>query len=379
MPPYTTRSTAAPAAPAAARAPRDRPTLLLSGGSGVLGRALVDELSRDHDLICLRHRTPLGDPRVREVQADLLAPDLGLTRVERLRLAAEADVVLHSAAATNWRLAPEEIHRTNTLGTGGMLDLAAAAEAPFHYMSTAFVANPLSGEDQERFPGAAAYLASKTAAERMVRDAGIPASILRPSVIMGDSRTGRIAGAQGLTKALGAIVLGQVPVLPGAPDARIDMIPQDFAARATADLIRRGAADGDYWLTAGRQAITLTDVVRICREFAERSGLPAPAPPRQIPVEAVHRLLLPMLEGTSLPEPMRKRLRYYAELLLVFQRELPFDSSMGGPGCGPPVTRPTIAAALERNLDSWADDNSTLLARWRAHRPARAVPQERVS
>ncbi len=66
-----------------------------------------------------------------------------------------------------------------------MLDLAARADAPFFYMSTAFVANPLAPEEQERFPGAAAYLASKSAAEDAVRSAEVPGVILRPSLVMG--------------------------------------------------------------------------------------------------------------------------------------------------------------------------------------------------
>jgi nucleoside-diphosphate-sugar epimerase len=380
MPPHTPR----PIVVSASTGPRtsarnDRPTLLLSGGSGVLGRALIDELSRDHHLVCLRHRAPLGDPRVREVQADILAPDLGLTRAERHRLAAEVDIVLHSAAATNWRMAPEDIHRTNTLGTGGMLGLAARAGAPFYYMSTAFVANPLAGEDQERFPGAAAYLASKIEAERMVSGAGIPGVILRPSVVMGDSSTGQIAGVQGLTKALGAVVLGQVPVVPGAPDARIDIIPQDFVARATADLIRAGVVDGDFWLTAGKESARLHELVEICRKFARGYGLPDPTPPRLMPVEAVHRLLMPMLEGTALPESLRKRFRYYAELLLVFQRELPFESSMGKPGCGPRVTHSAVLSAVTRNVERWADDRSALLMKRRTQQLVGAALQGRAS
>ncbi|AEW97959.1 MULTISPECIES: SDR family oxidoreductase [Streptomycetaceae] len=357
---YPLRPTTASPHPAPGRR---RPTLLLTGGSGVLGRALIDELVRDFDLVCLRHHRPLADPRVREVGADLVAPGLGLTARERYQLATEVDVVLHSAAQTNWRTPPEDIWHTNTQGTAGLLELAARADAPFYYMSTAFVASELGQEDRERFPGAAAYLASKTAAEQMVRDSGQPGAILRPSVVMGDSGTGRIAGQQGLTKALGAIVLGQVPVLPGAPEARVDMVPQDFVARATGDLVRAGVTGGEYWLTAGKEAPLLREVVEVCQEFAVDNGLPKPPSPRLIPVEAVHRLLLPMLEGTALPETMRKRFRYYAELLLVFQRELPFDSSMGVDGIGRRPSHAAIRAALRRNVDSWAEGRPGLLDR----------------
>ncbi|WP_030266148.1 SDR family oxidoreductase [Streptomyces violens] len=363
MPQYSLR----PAVPPASRsAPGDRPTLLLTGGSGVLGRALIDELSPGFDLVCLRRNRPLHDHRVREIQGDLLAPSLGLSPMAYHRLALEVDLVLHSAAETNWRTPPKDIERTNTLGTEAMLDLAARADAPLYLVSTAFVASALTEEDRQRFPGAAAYLDSKITAEQMVRTSGVPGAIVRPSVVMGDSVTGRIAGQQGLTKAIGSMVLGQVPVLPGAPDARIDMVPQDVVTRAIGDLIRGGVGSGEYWLTAGAEAPLLREIADTCGEFAVQHGLPRPARPRLIPVEAVHRLLLPMLEGTSLPESMRRRFQYYAELLLVFQRELPFASSLGGPDCGSPPSHADIRTALVRNLESWAEGRSGVLRRHRA-------------
>ncbi|AWW40836.1 ketoreductase [Streptomyces sp. AS58] len=356
----------------------DRPTLLLTGGSGVLGRALIDELSPDFDLLCLRRNRPLRDPRVRELEGDLLAPRLGLSALAWHELAIAVDVVVHSAAETNWRTPPEHILRTNTRGTETMLDLAARADAPVHLVSTAFVANTPSAEDEERFPGAAAYLVSKAAAEQMVRDADLPGTLVRPSVVMGDSVTGRIAGQQGLTKTIGSMVLGQVPVLPGAPDARVDMIPQDYVTKAIGDLVRGGVCDGEYWLTAGKEALLLREITDVCGEFAVRSGLPRPHRPRLIPVDAVHRLLLPMLEGTSLPESVRRRFQHYAELLLVFQSELPFDSSLGEPHCGTRPTHSDIRAALVRNLESWAAEHPGLLRRHRV-RPVTTIPTEAAS
>ncbi|MFF3336383.1 SDR family oxidoreductase [Streptomyces sp. NPDC002888] len=345
-----------------------RPTLLLTGGSGVLGRALIEELSPRFRLVCLRHRTPVGDPRVEEVHADLLEPGLGLSEAELGRLAADVDVVVHSAAATNWKAAPESIRRANLDGTLTMLGLAARADAPFYHLSTAFVANPLAPEEQERFPGAAAYLASKTEAERAVREAPVPGVIVRPSVVMGDSVTGRIAGTQGLTRALGAIVKGQVPVLPGAPDARIDMVPQDVVARAVGDLVRGGVTGGEYWLTAGTEALLQREVVDTCLEFADRHG-PRPHPPRLIPLESVHRLLLPLIEGPAFPEALRRRFQTYAELLLVFQRALPFESSLGAPHCGSRLSKADLQEALVRNLAAWSTGPGGLRGRPQRTRP----------
>ena len=56
--------------------------------------------------------------------------------------------------------------------------------------------------------------------------------------------------------------------------------------------------------------------------------------------------------------------------LLVFQRELPFDTSLGRPHCGTRLSHADIHSALVRNLESWADDRPALLTR---HRTARTV------
>nr|BDI55422.1 ketoreductase [Streptomyces sp.] len=353
-----------PSAPTSPQPSAKRPTILLTGGAGVLGRALIEELSPDFRIVCLRHRTPVNDHRVREIRADLLEPGLGLAQADFTQLVAEVDLVVHSAAATNWKAEPDRIRRANLDGTIAMLDLAARAEAAFFHMSTAFVANPLAPEEQERFPGAAAYLASKTAAEQVVRDAPVPGVIMRPSVVMGDSVTGRIAGMQGLTRALGAIVKGQVPVLPGAPDARIDMVPQDIVARAVGDLVRAGVTGGEYWLTAGTEALLQREVVDACLEFADQWG-PRPHPPRLIPLESVHRLLLPLIEGPTFPESLRRRFQTYAELLLVFQRALPFESSLGSPHCGTALSKDDLRRALVRNLAAWSTGRGGMRTRLR--------------
>ncbi|AZM78948.1 NAD-dependent epimerase/dehydratase family protein [Streptomyces sp. KPB2] len=354
----------------------DRPSLLLTGGSGVLGRALIDELSPDFDLLCLRRDTPLGDPRVRELRGDLVAPRLGLSPLAWHELALEVDVVLHCAAETNWRARPQDITRTNLRGADTMLDLAARADAPLYLVSTAFVANTPTEEDRRRFPGAAAHLDSRAGAEQLTREAGVPGAIVRPSAVMGDSVSGRIAGQQGLTKAIGSMVLGQAPVLPGTPDARIDMVPRDHVSRAIGDLVRGGVADGEYWLTAGKEAICLREFADVCADVAVRHGLPRPRRPRFVPVDAVHRLLLPMPEGTALPASLRRRLEYCAELLPVFQRDLPFATSLGEPDCGTRLTRTDIRAALVRNAERWAGDRAGLLSR---NRSATTAPMEVAS
>ncbi|WP_327321259.1 hypothetical protein OG735_01170 [Streptomyces sp. NBC_01210] len=80
-----------------------------------------------------------------------------------------------------------------------------------------------------------------------------------------------------------------------------------------------------------------------------------------IPLESVHRLLLPLIEAAEFPASLRQRLRDYAELLLVFQPDLPLGTSLGttqdtsaSVRCGESVSREFLRTALIRNLEYWA-------------------------
>jgi nucleoside-diphosphate-sugar epimerase len=283
----------------------DGPTVLLTGASGVLGRAFVEELCADVDLVCLRQYHPVGDSRVTEVAGDLSVERLGLGAREWTRLARRTGAVLHAAAVTSWRAAPEDIVATNVAGTRRVLEFARAAGCPLYFVSTAFLARPFSASGDDS-AGPSAYLKSKVEAERLLRDSGHPVVIVRPSIVIGDSRDGRIAAFQGIHRAAASVVAGLAPIIPAEPGSLVDALPQDVVAAATAALIRRRVTGGEYWLTAGDQALTVGDMLDACLRVAERFG-PRPARPRLIPTEAVGRLLLPLMEDVRAHPASRLR------------------------------------------------------------------------
>src|SRR5205823_9561693 len=168
-------------------------TVLVTGLTGVVGSALLPELA-GHRILALTHSAepPAG---VTAVRGDLTRPRLGLSPAAHRDLVRQVEVVVHAAAVTDFAADPAAIAELNVTGTARVLDLAAAAGAAVHYVSTAFVARAGRSRADVRDAAAnpAAYLASKRAAERLVREAGLPATILRPSVVLGHSRTGEIA------------------------------------------------------------------------------------------------------------------------------------------------------------------------------------------
>jgi nucleoside-diphosphate-sugar epimerase len=327
----------------------ERPTLLLTGASGVMGRALVEQLCGDFSVVCLTRRSGLDDPRVREVQGDIVRPDLDLGPEVLRTLASEVDVVVHSAALTRFGAGRATTFAANLDGTRHVLAVAERAGAPLFHISTAF-----AGRRDAAGAGSAAnaYLDSKAAAEEAVRGSGLPATVIRPSIVCGDSQTGEIAAFQGLLQLAGAVVQGTLPVIPAGPDAHIDFVPSDVAARAVARLVGRGAVGGEYWLTAGASALPLTEVLDLTLAFAERIGREVPRP-RLMPPDSLERLLLPLL-GDVLPPPLRRRFRAMADLVPLLHAGEPFPSSLADIDAGLAPTRARLTDAFTRSLEYWA-------------------------
>ncbi|MEU9185732.1 SDR family oxidoreductase [Streptomyces sp. NPDC048484] len=332
---------------------QDRTTILVTGASGVMGRALIDELAHDYDLICLRHRTPLNDPRVREVVGDLSRPDLGMAASDLRRLTDRVDLVLNNGANTKWTAAAAEVTAVNIGGTRNVLAFAERAEAALYHMSTAFVAR--ADECAEDESGPAAYVTSKAEAEHMVRDSGVPSVILRPSVVVGDSRDGHIAAFQGIHMMSGSILRNALPVIPADSGSHIDFVPQDLVTTAVRRLLDGGVREGDYWLTAGREALLLTEAVANTLAVAEGLGLDV-HPPRMVPLEALDRLLLPLLEDV-MPPGLRKRFSAFAQMMLFFQDAEPFPSDLGRLGLAEAATRETLDAVFTQHNLYWAEAN----------------------
>ncbi|GAB2656549.1 SDR family oxidoreductase [Prescottella soli] len=333
-------------------------TLLLTGGSGVIGRAMLDAMAEDFDIVCLRGRRPIDDPRVGEFAGDFSHPTLGLPAAEYAGLVDRVDVVLHGAAVTKWSVDPEQLRAVNVQGPAAMLRVAADAGAPLYYLSTAFVARQAPSD--ERFAGLAAYLESKTEAEELVRAGTVPAVIVRPSVVTGDSRDGRMAAFQGLHRMLGSAIRGDLPVVPGEIGSLVDTVPLDIVVDAVGKLIRERVTQGEYWLTAGDQALTFTDIAEVCEDVSRLAWIGATRP-RFMPFESVDRLLMPLLDDL-ISDGRRQMFTDFLESVWVFQSSDAMPSDLDRLGFGSRASRAALIEALRRSLIYWAQVKKLLPA-----------------
>jgi nucleoside-diphosphate-sugar epimerase len=127
-----------------------------------------------------------------------------------------------------------------------VLDLALAARRrgclrQFVHVSTAFVCGNRSGDIFEHDTGkprtfSNSYEQTKWEGEQLVRSLmpELPTTIVRPSIVVGDSRTGRTMAYNVLYTPLKMLYEGRLSVIPGLADAALDVVPLDYVADAIA-------------------------------------------------------------------------------------------------------------------------------------------------
>jgi nucleoside-diphosphate-sugar epimerase len=301
------------------------PTVLLLGPAGLLGTALTESLAGSNGrLIAMTHRRA-GCGTARQLQGDVTLPSFGLDDGAFADLAREVDVVVNCAAKTGFAVRPEQAYTTNVGGAARVLDFVARADARYVHLSTAFVAAELRpvGIRGSSIVDPTAYVRSKLASEMLVEASGLDCHVLRPSVVVGDSRTGYAATVQGFHFVLKSMLGNQVPMIPLAADARLDFLPCDFVAEVIARIVDRPPPERTLWITGGQEAWTIAEFVQAGAEHRRRRGDHSEMP-RLVEPDAVERLIRPVF----LPElPVRVQRRFEALLslspLVVMPRPLP--------------------------------------------------------
>ena len=315
--------------------------VLLTGATGFVGMELlrrfltagdrqVYALVRAPDDQAAAARLPAHD-YLTAVAGDIEQLGLGLSPRTADMLAEEVSTVVHCAATVSFDLPLERSRQVNVGGTSNVADLAARCRRHerFTYVSTAYVAGEPRGlfrEDQldvgQRFRNP--YEQSKFEAERMIRERAtqLPLQILRPSIIVGDSRTGRTSTFNVLYGPLKALARGRIPAIPARRSSPVDIVPVDYVADRAYELATTGP-DGTFHLVAGRNATTVGRLLELSTRHLRRPA-PKVLPPR-LYRRAVHPWLRLKYAGL-------RRMEVYFP---YFAMRVRFDDRRLGPG--PPV------------------------------------------
>ena len=116
------------------------------------------------------------------------------------------------------------------------------------------------------------YVASKRAAEALVRASKVDWTIIRPSIIAGHSKSGAIASHQGFHMFIATVLKGRLPIIPLAPATACDFVPVDWVAEAIADCVAAPEWRRTYWLTAGTRALTIAQMMQVGEPLAAAFG-----------------------------------------------------------------------------------------------------------
>jgi len=235
---------------------------------------------------------PGGAERIELVTGDIADRRLGLDAPTYARLAREVRHVHHLAAIYDLAVPLEVAQRVNVDGTGNVLDLCAAARDldGLHYVSTAYVAGCRHGVVYEHelvlgqdFKNH--YESTKFQAEVWVRERlhDVPATIYRPAIVVGDSRTGetqKFDGPYYLLRAISRAVRMRTPITQfGRSGALFNVVPVDFVVDAIAAVARGGGAPGETLHLVDPDPMTASALTELlARTYAgRRPGLRVPA------------------------------------------------------------------------------------------------------
>jgi len=260
--------------------------ILVTGGTGYLGRALVRALLRQgHDpIVFARHATTSGLPG-RLVDGDIRE------REAVRRAAAGVEAIIHAAALVSlWQPAPSSFDEINVGGLESVLDAAKSLGTPRVIYTSSFLALPPQGTDAPL--SANGYQRTKTKALAIARAAaadGQPVVTLVPGVIYGpgpateanligrliaDHRARRLPGIVGANRCWSYAYVDDVAdahvnavsrrlsqseyVLGGinAPQMRMFEILRDLTGTALPRRIPFALASAIGWLEEQRAAVT---------------------------------------------------------------------------------------------------------------------------
>jgi farnesol dehydrogenase len=233
--------------------------ILVTGGTGFLGRRIVSELSARHVLRLLVRR---GSSRDRFPAGVEFAEGDVTDRASLAKAMAGRDAVVHAAALVKILAPREEFDRINV---GGLENVLAAAETAgverMLYVSSFIALGPTDGRtlDESAEPRDRAWIndyeRTKTLSDRAARKAiaeGAPLSVVYPGVIYGP---GEMTEGNIVVRHILDLVHGRLPGLIGRPERRWNYVYVDDVARGAALALENPTPGGRYVL--GGENITL--------------------------------------------------------------------------------------------------------------------------
>lgn len=315
---------------------KDVKTILLTGATGFVGSNLAYEfLKKGYNLKLLVREKNNDDAeeridkilsiffdnhieyknvknKIEVITGDITFENLGIPATVLKRLCLEVDAVFHCAALTTFDEGKKkELEEQNVKGTKNVLDFTLKLSNPdFHYMSTAYICGQEDGifyEDDldigQKFNNS--YEESKFKAEQLIneyrKEFDIKTTIYRPSIIVGDSKTGKTTNFSGFYSVIKAIYLlidifkedlkragkrsseagvyyeGNVlniPLrIPANAGKTLNIVPIDYTVDVVLKILKLQSASGKTYHVVNPNPPTIGYVLKIIFDLFNTSGI----------------------------------------------------------------------------------------------------------
>lgn len=283
-------------------------TIFLTGFPGFIAARLVARLAKTDAQFYLLVQKPFVEKAMREVEriaktidvplenfavveGDITLENLGMNGDDLETVRAEATDVYHLAAIYDLAVEKEIAYRINVEGTKNVNEFVKSLPGlrRYNYVSTCYVSGNRKGVIGERELEHDAgfrnfYEETKYLAEREVENLKdkFPVTIFRPSVVVGDSKTGETAKYDGVYYLIN--YLKMFPALfrfvnVGNKDVRLNLVPVDFVVEAIAALAKDERAVGKTIALADPEPLTTEELFdAIAEVLTNRKSVVKPPP-----------------------------------------------------------------------------------------------------
>jgi thioester reductase-like protein len=286
------------------------PTIFLTGFPGFLGSALVsrllDRYPAEVTITCLiqaKFRTMAEEraveltqnhdrQRIRLVDGDIALPDLGLGE-QAEAIQQDCLEVYHLAAVYDLGVDRLLAMRVNVQGTQHTLEFARQCPAlnRFQYVSTCYVSGRYEGVFHEtdlvkgqvfnNYYEETKYLAEVEVQRQMNR--GLPTTIYRPSIVLGNSQTGETQKYDGPYYFFQWIVrqperMAIVPVVGRPSRYELNVVPRDFVVDAIDYLSALEKSQNQVYQLCDPQPLTVEETLTLTSQVTGRRLLRIPLP-----------------------------------------------------------------------------------------------------
>jgi thioester reductase-like protein len=282
-------------------------SIFLTGFPGFLGSELVRRLlwryPAEVSINCLIQSSyrPLAEQRAAGIEqenpdfagrihlyeGDITRADLGLgSHIQEI--ICDIVEIYHLAAVYDLGVKRELAMRVNVDGTRNVLDFGARCGQNLkriHYVSTCYVSGRYAGVFAEKDLAKGQsfsnyYEETKYLAEIEVqrcREDGLPITIYRPAVVVGDSRTGATQKYDGIYYLLQLLLrqpsVALVPVIRDPARYEFNLVPRDYVVDAISFLSSQAVSLGKVYQLCDPEPLTIDQLIDACAQATSRRAV----------------------------------------------------------------------------------------------------------